>query len=231
MSMIIWIKQQYFRLQVKWLIIFKPTRLFDKINQLDWYKNTLCQWVDEQNFATQSKVLEVGCATGTLTTYMAQSGLITTGVDYSSNMVKQAKQQHSDMDFLTANVLDLPFEAGYFDVVIAASLVNIVSDKDKTMQELARVCKKGGRLTILVPSATFSDQDLRALQTSLHSSGFSRAAMEAWHQRAPKMKASEFLPLFKQAGLTQPTTKSYLHGMVIAISATASLDSPDKPSQ
>ena len=51
--MIFWIKKQYFQLQIKWLLAFKPTVLFDKINQLNWYANTLRQWVDDQSFSTK----------------------------------------------------------------------------------------------------------------------------------------------------------------------------------
>ena len=217
--MIFRIKKYYFQLQIKLLIIFKPTVLFDRINQLSWYKNTLRQWVDDQNITAKSKVLEVGCASGSLTSYIAKSGCIPTGVDASSNMIELAKINNNDIDFLVANVFDLPFENNLFDVVIAASLVNIVPDKDKAIYELSRTCKKGGMITILVPSAEFKDKNLLSLQASLKNLGFSTAAMEAWHKNPPKMKASDILYLFKQAGLTKITTNNYLQGMVISVSA------------
>ncbi len=217
--MIIWLKKTYFQLQVKFLIIFKPTVLFDRINQLSWYKNTLRQWVDDQGFTAKSKVLEVGCATGALTAYIAKSGCLPTGVDFSSKMIELAKINNKDIEFLVANVLDLPFENESYDAVIAASLINIVSDQDKAMEELFRCCNKGGIVTILVPSTEFSDKDLFSLQASLGNAGFSISALEAWHNLAPKMKTSDISSLFKQVGLTNITTKKYLQGMVISISA------------
>jgi len=221
--MIFWVKKQYFQLQIKWLLAFKSAVLFDKINQLDWYKNTLRQWIDDQSLSIKSKVLEVGCASGVLTIYIARSGCIPTGVDFSSKMIELAKINNSGIDFSVANVLDLPFETDFFDVVIAASLINIVSDKSKAIDELSRTCKKGGMITILVPSAKFNDKDLLALQSSLGNSGFSDAAMDAWHRLAPKMKTSDITDLFKQAGLTELTTKNYLQGMVVSVSAINSL--------
>ncbi|BCG63195.1 MAG: hypothetical protein methR_P0889 [Methyloprofundus sp.] len=217
--MIARLKKQYFQLQIKWLLAFKPAVLFDKINRLNWYKNTLRQWVDEQNFSIKSKVLEVGCASGTLTTHIAKSGCIPTGVDFSSNMIELAKINNSNIDFAVANVLELPFASEFFDVVIAASLLNIVPNKTKAMDELTRTCKKGGVVTILVPAAEFNDANLLALQTSLGSLGFSGAAMDAWHKLAPKMNANDIACLFKQAGLTEMTTKNYLQGMVVSVSA------------
>jgi ubiquinone/menaquinone biosynthesis C-methylase UbiE len=137
-------------------------------------------------------------------------------------MIKLAKANHKTLNFSVANVLDLPFEANSFDTVIAASLLNIVSDKNQAIHELSRTCKKGGIITVLVPSAKFTDENLSLLQASVDDSGFSIAAMEAWHQRAPKMQTSDILALFQHAALTEIKTKEYLQGMVISVSATKS---------
>lgn len=217
--MFTFLKRTYFQLQIKLLLAFKPVVLFDKINQLDWYQNTLRQWVDDQHFTNRQTILEVGCASGSLTTYMTQSGYLSTGVDFSDNMIELAKKRNHHIDFSVANVLDLPFEDHSFDGVIAASLINIVSDKRTAMQELTRVCQKGGVITILVPFSGFHDEHLQTLQTSLNISGFSDAAMKAWHKLPPKMSLDDLSILFEQAGLKEVITKQYLQGMVIAVSA------------
>jgi ubiquinone/menaquinone biosynthesis C-methylase UbiE len=216
--MIFLLKKLYFQLQIKYLIIFKPTVLFDRINNLVWYKSMLSQWVDDQNFIANSKLLEVGCATGTLTRYIATLDHIPTGVDYSIKMIELAQTSNMNIKFSVASVLDLPFENASFDAVIAASLINIVADKNKAIDELFRTCKKGGIVTILVPSTPFNDNDLHSLQASLDNSGFSFSAMKAWHNLAPKMDTSDISHLFKQAGLTKITTQKYLQGMVVSIS-------------
>jgi ubiquinone/menaquinone biosynthesis C-methylase UbiE len=128
--MSILLKKYYFYLQVKFLIIFKATLLFEKINQFDWYKHTLRQWIDEQNLANNSEILEIGCATGTLTTYIAQSGCIPTGVDFSSKMIQLAKINHPDIDFSVANIFDLPFKSASFNAVIARSFVNLFTNDE-----------------------------------------------------------------------------------------------------
>ncbi len=216
--MIPWIIKQYFRLQIKFLVAFKPTVLFDRINSLSWYKNMLHEWIDNQKFITNSKILEVACATGSLTHHLAQLDHAPTGIDYSSKMIELAKTNHFGINFSIASVLDLPFKNASFDAVIAASLINIVSDKTTAMGELFRTCKKGGIVTILVPSTKFNDNDLHSLQASLMISGFSASALEAWHNLAPKMDANDILNLFEEAGLTKVTTRKYLQGMIISIS-------------
>jgi len=212
-----WIEKNYFKLKIKLLLKFRPTVLFDKINQLYWYQNTLRQWVDDQKFTMNSNVLEVGCASGSLTAYIAKLGCIPTGADFSKGMIKLAKVKNNNIKFLVANVFDLPFESEFFDGVIAASLINIVKNKNKAINELARTCKKGGTVTVLVPLSEF--ENLHSLQISLGNSGFSYAAMNAWHRLPPKMKASEVAILFNQAGLIKITEKNYLQGMVVSVSA------------
>jgi hypothetical protein len=49
-------KKYYFQSQIKLLVMFRPTVLFDKINRVDWYKSTLRQWVDDQGLAAENKV-------------------------------------------------------------------------------------------------------------------------------------------------------------------------------
>ena len=217
--MIDWFSKMYAQLQIKLLIIFRPTVLFEKINQLDWYKSTLHQWVDDQCFPSNSKVLEVGCATGALTTYIASTGCVPTGVDLSIDMIGVAKHKNTDIEYFEADVMNLPFKDNSFDVVLATSLINIVDDKTKAISELSRTCKKGGLITILVPSVGFEDKDLLSLQSSVCSSGFSAVALKAWHENPPKMEASDIEDLYRQAGLSEITTKYYLQGMVISASA------------
>lgn len=215
----LWLKKYYFKLQVNLLLVFKAQILFDKINQLNWYKNTLHDWINDQCFTAKSKVLEVGCASGALTRYIAKSGCIPTGVDSSNKMIEFAKTNAKEIKFLVASVDKLPFENNVFDAVIAASLLNIVPDKGKAIDELYRTCKKGGKITVLVPSDKFTDKNLILLQTSLSISGFSAAAIEAWHKKAPKMNANNIYNLFKHAGLREITIKNHLKGMVVSVSA------------
>lgn len=214
-----YLKKHYFRLRVLLLLLSDSSKFFHKINQLNWYKNLLETWVDDHHLAMNAEVLEAGCATGTLCEYLVNTGYRPTGIDASSKMIEVAKRNSARSKFLVADVLDLPFDAESFDAVIATSLINIVTDKNKAMSELARTCKKGGLVTILVPSADFNDTDLQHLIALHNTTGFSAAVMEAWHKKPPKMKTNEIEDLFKDAGLKAVTTKTYLGGMVVSSSA------------
>ncbi len=221
--MILFIKKTYFNLQVRLLVKFKPTLLFDKINQLDWYKEMLQQWVDDQKLSRTDLVLEAGCASGALTAYISESGSLVTGVDASSKMIDSAKLKHEGINFQVADVLNLGFKNNSFDVVFAASLLNIIPDKKNMVSELARVCKQGGKVCVLIPSSDFKNSQLKTLKQNLQISGFSAAALEAWHKLPPKMGTANIISLFSGAGLTDATEKHHLEGMIVSITGTKPL--------
>jgi len=210
----------FYQLQIKVLLAYKPAVLFDRINHLPWYRDALQQWVNGIELPEPSKILEAGCSTGLLTDYLYQQGFSVIGADKSPAMIEQAKINFPALIFHEENIFDLSFGTNDFDAVIAASLMNIVPDKEKVMKEMARVCKVGGKVSIFTPLQGFTPNDLSGLIHDLKVNKFSKAAMQAWYRLPPKMNEIEVLRLFEQAGLTKPTCTIYLQGMVAAFTAT-----------
>ncbi len=95
--------------------------------------------------ARPSRVLEVGCGWGELARRIA--GEVDTDViatDLSPHMVELARAGGVAAE--VADVQDLPFADGKFDVVVAAWMLYHVPDRDRAVSELARVLRPGGRL-------------------------------------------------------------------------------------
>jgi len=97
------------------------------------------------------EVLNVGCGIGAGSTYVAKKhGCHVVGVDISDKMVewsrRRARQEKVEdkVEFQTADVLGLPFEADRFDVVFAESVFIFIEDKARAIRECARVTKPGG---------------------------------------------------------------------------------------
>jgi len=97
-------------------------------------------------------VLEAGVGTGkTLSAVLEESPERVFAFDFSSEALKQCRQSFKDFSnvvFLKADVLDLPFEDGFFDVaVVYYVLDNLLEvDRKKAVGELHRVLKSGGML-------------------------------------------------------------------------------------
>jgi ubiquinone/menaquinone biosynthesis C-methylase UbiE len=211
----------FYHIYITGLMLFKPATLFHKINSLPWYQHTLHQWFASLQCRTGSSILEVGCATGQLTEHIGRQGMNVVGVDYSARMLKLSKNSSSrNVRFERANALNLPFEDNLFDHVIAASLLNILSQPELALSEMARVCKPGGKISLLVPLAGMSDQAVTTLASELKLSGFSSAVLSAWHRRAPKMQHAKLLQYFTNAGLHHIESIAYLNGMVLTVTGT-----------
>jgi len=98
-----------------------------------------------------SQVLNIGCGIGVGPAYIARRhGCRVVGVDISEKMIEWSRRRAREervedkVEFRTADVLDLPFEADQFDVVICESVLIFVEDKSRAIQECVRVTKPGG---------------------------------------------------------------------------------------
>jgi ubiquinone/menaquinone biosynthesis C-methylase UbiE len=97
------------------------------------------------------EVLNVGCGIGVGSAYIAKKyGCHVVGVDVSEKMIdwsrRRAREERieSKVEYRTADVLDLPFEADRFDVVFAESVLIFVEDKARAIRECVRVTMPGG---------------------------------------------------------------------------------------
>ena len=107
------------------------------------------------------RVLEVGCGWGELAEWIARdTGAEVVAVDLSPRMVELARER--GVDARVADVQQLPFADGEFDLVVAAWMLYHVPDLDRGIGELARVLRPGGRL-VAVTNSRFHLIELREL--------------------------------------------------------------------
>lgn len=112
-------------------------------------------------------ILEVGIGTGlTLEHYPAACQI--TGIDMSQGMLEEAKEKLGDFPHVAIHLeqmdaQNLKFEDNSFDCTYAPSLLTVVPDPEKLLEEMIRVTRPGGKLIIIahfkennLPSALFS---------------------------------------------------------------------------
>lgn len=109
--------------------------------------------LQRHDFPSQGRILEVGSAQGVRTRLMAEKfpRIDVIGVDRSPELVAQARERHHELgnlQFVEADLYDLPFPEGHFDFVYARLVFMHLADPQKALQSLRRVLKPGGRLLI-----------------------------------------------------------------------------------
>jgi ubiquinone/menaquinone biosynthesis C-methylase UbiE len=92
------------------------------------------------------RVLEVGCGSGILTTWLVDEGAAVTAMDVSPAMLDLARRSVGDRaDLVVANLAaPLPFETDRFDVVVASLVLHYVRDWTAALRELRRVLSPRG---------------------------------------------------------------------------------------
>ena len=97
-----------------------------------------------------SQLLDVGCGSGQTAIPAALSGLYVTGIDIAANLIDHARERalfdDVDVHFDVGDAADLPYDDAQFDAIISLIGAMFAPQYQHVANELARVCKPGGRL-------------------------------------------------------------------------------------
>ena len=107
-------------------------------------------------------LLDCGCGPGPLTMGLAEAvdpGRAV-GIDIEPTMVEWAKRAAADrgisgVEFRVADVYDLPFVDGEFDVVFSSAVIEHLSDPVRALAEMRRVTKPGGIVAVIKTDWSF----------------------------------------------------------------------------
>jgi SAM-dependent methyltransferase len=92
--------------------------------------------------------LDVATGTGWTARRLAARGAQVTGIDIGQGVIDAAKQLAPEIDFRVGDAEQLNFADRHFDVVTSTFGVMFVARPEDAARELARVCRKGGRLAL-----------------------------------------------------------------------------------
>lgn len=104
-----------------------------------------------QEIEAGDKVLECACGTGSISKPVARKCRKLIATDMSVNMMKKAKMNCCDCEnilFKRADIMSLNIRSNTFDKVIAGNVIHLLDEPYKAVDELLRVCKKGGKVII-----------------------------------------------------------------------------------
>ena len=94
-------------------------------------------------------MLDACCGTGDLAIADARAGGRVTGIDFSERMLDRARRKAPEFDWVTGDLLALPFPDASFDGATVGFGVRNVEDLERGLHELRRVLRTGGRVGIL----------------------------------------------------------------------------------
>lgn len=100
-------------------------------------------------FAPGSRLLDVGCGTGTMVEHLNQRfGFFTAGVDPSLPMIAKGHARNSLLPFVRAAGESLPFQDAQWDGVLAECSLSLSGNSREFLRECFRVLRDGGRLIL-----------------------------------------------------------------------------------
>jgi 2-polyprenyl-6-hydroxyphenyl methylase/3-demethylubiquinone-9 3-methyltransferase len=122
-------------------------------NQLDYY----LEIAGNDN----KKILDVGCAQGTLALLLAERGHRVTAADLRPAFLDyaQSRYTHGDIRFIAANVLDENI-SDTFDLIFANQIIEHLVYPEKLLQRLRKCLKPGGRLVVTTPNGDYLKNSL-----------------------------------------------------------------------
>jgi ubiquinone/menaquinone biosynthesis C-methylase UbiE len=123
-----------------------------------------------------ASVLDVGCGSGLFFKEVAAQADMVVGVDVSRKLLLKAKEQTSafgNVSILQADADHLPFKDRFFDAVFAFTVLQNMPKPSKTLSELKRIVKFGGRVVVTGLKKAFP---LNQFMDVLENSGLKLAA-------------------------------------------------------
>lgn len=133
-----------------------------------WQRN-YGAWIRDAMKWNGVRVLEVGCACGSIMRGMGEAGIVMEGIDLSSHMIALGKEKWPDMAALlhAGDAADLSmFEDGHFDAVHSAQVAEhwVPEQVPKILRELSRVTTAGAVFFCALDTAELFARQGRSLE-------------------------------------------------------------------
>lgn len=149
--------------------------------------------ITRQHVTTRSRVLEIGCGTGSLALELAPHAGQIEALDFSGQMIriaqgKQAKLGVQNVSFRQGTLDEhSPFERASFQCVWAYSILHLVPDRRRTLARISELLEPGGKLISSNVCLKDSWVPYGAIITVMH-----------WLGKAPPVQTFDRATLFRE---------------------------------
>ena len=101
--------------------------------------------------SARTRVLDIGCATGSLLSHLKSKGWEVTGVEISSPQAEYGRQKYN-LDIKSLPLEDNHFPSGHFNAVLASHLIEHLNDPAAMVREVYRTLMPGGKFFVTTPN-------------------------------------------------------------------------------
>lgn len=124
-----------------------PTWLFRATDVLAWIESST-------PVGAEDRVLDVAGGTGALGRHLSRASAGCVVLDVVPEMLDAgakaaAAEGRRDVLFVEGDAAAMPFRDGQFDVVVTRFALHHMTDPGRALAEMARVCRRGGRVTAI----------------------------------------------------------------------------------
>lgn len=138
----------------------------EKVNYEEYYQSEKIHWwhrgrrhiiftlLDQHlKFKPDNRILDVGCGCGTMLKELSVYGEVV-GIELSEKAINFCRKKgYTNLSCASAQAI--PFSDNTFNLVTILDTLEHTEDDLKSLQELYRVCQKGGLVLITVPAFNF----------------------------------------------------------------------------
>jgi SAM-dependent methyltransferase len=97
------------------------------------------------------RLLDAGCAWGYGTRHFHTKARTVVGLDPGADAIAVAQERYPSISFVEGVLESAPFESESFDAVVACNVLEHVGDEGASFDELWRILRPGGVVTMTVP--------------------------------------------------------------------------------
>src|SRR5262249_24799394 len=102
--------------------------------------------LDAANVHSGVRVLDVACGPGDAAAAVAARGAVPVGIDFSSEMIDEARARYPNLDFRTGDAEQLQLGESQFDAVVLNFGMLHLARPERALEEAFRVLRPGGRV-------------------------------------------------------------------------------------
>ncbi|MEV7405959.1 class I SAM-dependent methyltransferase [Streptomyces sp. NPDC091267] len=106
--------------------------------------------LDAAEAGAGTRLLDVGCGSGSVTVAAVGRGAAVRAVDAEPGMVEATRRAAPGVEVRTGSLPQLPYPDGEFDAVVANFVLNHVGRPLEALVELRRVTRPGGRVAVTI---------------------------------------------------------------------------------